>query len=168
MEESGKEPSGASFDSQKWFALGLAGFLLLGGLVVWLRSSTWVEQAVGDTFVIPYVEQDDLTAEDRAFLVGDLLVKVSMTRPALPLATIDFRVLVEDGKGPMLGLNVELAFNMKMDIGRIVYRLVPSGTQYQAQVTLPTCMKGGKRWFGRLRFNHSGHQFEKIFFFDLQ
>jgi hypothetical protein len=168
MEESKTEPNGSSFDSQKWFALGLAGLLLLGGLVVWLRSGTLVEQAVGDAFVIPYVEQDDLTAQDRAFLVGDLLVKVSMTRPALPLAAIDFRVLVEDGNGPMSGLGVELAFNMKMDMGRFVYRLVPSGAEYHARVTLPTCMKGGKRWFGRLRFNHSGHQFEKIFPFDLQ
>ncbi len=153
----------------RWqLAIGAVVLLGLGGVYVLLRDSPNGQRVAGDLFTVPYAEALDLTAEDRSFDLSGVRAEVGLTRPARPLSPIDFTVRITDGQGPVPDLKPELAFNMKMDMGRHAYRLQPDGEVYRARVTLPRCMKGGKRWFGRLRFDHAGRTHEQIFIFDLQ
>jgi len=169
MTEQNEKQSRPRAGAGRWqLVIGACLLLALGGVYLLLRSSPAGQRVAGELFSVPYSQAVDLTAEDRAFVSRGTLIRVGMSRPARPLEPIDFSVRIEDDAGPIADLAPELAFNMKMDMGRHAYRLEPDGETYRARVTLPRCMKGGKRWFGRLRFTHAGELHEQIFLFDLQ
>ena len=118
-------------------------------------------------FVIEYAADRDLTTADRSVAVDGLTVNVSMSRPATALKPIHFAVEIQNGQAAVDATGVELAFNMKMDMGRRVVALTRDGAAWRGDVTLPPCMMGGKRWYARLRFTAEGRAHEAVFLFDL-
>ena len=121
----------------------------------------------GEVFVIDYSADRDLTAADRGVAVDGLAVTASMSRPPAALKPIAFRVEIRNGEAAADATGVELAFNMKMDMGRRAVALQRDGAAWRGEVTLPPCVMGGKRWYARLRFTAGGRAHETVFLFDL-
>lgn len=159
---------------RRWeVGVGLVALALLAGLAWALRDSGSLGVGgASERFVIPYAPDLDLTAADRSVPVGDLIVEVTISpRPIRPLATQQLRLRVTRGEAgatpPPAVEDVELAFNMKMDMGRHVYHALPDGDAWRADVVLPGCGMGGERWYARLRVTADGERREAVVLFDV-
>lgn len=138
----------------------VAAYLMMGGYLAGEEG--------GATFVVPYDPGIDITAGDRTFELGDATVLVTLQpRPPKPFEPLSWRLtFLRDGQ-PLAVEDPELTFNMQMDMGRHAYDLIPAGDGYTAKTVLPKCMKGGKRWYARLRFRLDGRDHETVFLFDM-
>ncbi|MGA1862630.1 hypothetical protein OWM07_07085 [Deferribacter thermophilus] len=123
----------------------------------------------GETFVIPYDENVDITETDKILTSEEIKVKVSMSRPAEPLKNIKFKFTFLDKNGNEVKvLNPLVKFNMKMDMGKLVFPLTYKDNKYVVDVILPKCMMGGKRWYGKLIFRYNYKEYSKVFLFDMK
>jgi hypothetical protein len=150
-----------------------AALLGLFGLGLFLRQTHCGSAAVGERFVIPYQQSADLTAADREFELEGMRLRLSIaSRPVAPLKDFTIQLALSDSVGaPVTDVAPELAWNMNMDMGRLVHQLRAVAAQpglYQADVVLPVCMKGGTRWYGRLRVTRIGKTIEQVFLLDLK
>jgi hypothetical protein len=121
-----------------------------------------------ETFPVPYSETIDITKHDRMISLENIRVKVSMSRPALPFKTIRFTFSFTRDNKPLFPAKAEVRFNMKMDMGDYRSPLTKDGDTYTAKTLLPRCMKGGKRWFGKLSVEVNGRTLSTVFLFDLE
>ncbi len=115
----------------------------------------------------------DLTGADITVVAADLFVQVAA--PARPLRAFStnrllFRVARQaDGADPVTPVDPVVSFAMTMPMGDHRYALVPAPTPgwYQADVVLPACPSGSRRWFGTLEFTAAGQPRRAQFAFDL-
>jgi hypothetical protein len=153
-----------------WIGL-LIALAILSALAVvawrWHRNSGSAGP-LADRLGIGYEERLDLTRADRVWRLGDLAVRVAMSRPARPLEPIEFRLQISRGDRPLTGLRPALSFNMDMDMGPLSIELAEAPEGYRGQAVLPACLRGGKRWYARLRFELDARPVEQPFLFDLQ
>ena len=141
---------------------------LAAGVALYLVFRDTVAVVSGATFPIPYDPTVDVTRSDRVLSSGGLRVELAvLSRPLRPVAEERFRVRILEGDRALAVSEPELTLNMKMDMGRFVYTLLPGGDGLRATVKLPSCGMGGKWWFGRLRFRHEGAVHELFFLFDM-
>jgi hypothetical protein len=148
-------------------SLMLCAVLLLAATPSFAEEKCPHARGTGDVFAIEYAPNKDLTPGLQAFAVDGLNVLVTMTKGAKALTPIAFRVAVNQGGKPVAVKDAEIAFNMAMDMGRHVAALSKDGDAWKGEIVLPPCAKGGKRWYGRLRFTAEGAAHEVVFLFDL-
>mgnify|MGYP001251456035 CR=1 FL=1 len=151
----------------------IAALLGLFGMGFILREAQCGSAWVGDRFIIPYAAAKDLTGTDQGFDVGGQHVHLRITpRPVAPMRDFVITCALSDAQDkPLPEAAVELAWNMDMDMGRIVYRLLPQEGRpgvYRAEVVLPVCVWGGTRWYGRLRVTRGDETFEQVFILDME
>jgi hypothetical protein len=118
----------------------------------------------------PGADVPDLTRADATLEVGPLHIRASASpRPPRAFTRMRFRFRVEDrgagsagaADGPTVPpaplAEARLSFTMSMPMGDHHYRLAaaPDGW-HEAEVVLPLCASGDRRWFGRLDFTLEG------------
>jgi hypothetical protein len=116
-----------------------------------------------ETFVIPTDPENNITSSAKTFTVGNIKVVADMTRPAVPFEPVTFVFKFSQDVE-----NVNIKFNMSMDMGDISAVAKKAGNGYTAKVTLPKCMMGGDTWFAQLNFKHNGIPQSKVFFFTVK
>ena len=149
--------------------LGLIALALVAGLAWALRDPGALGlDGAGERFVIAYDAGRDLTTQDLRLAVGALTLNLEVApRPIRPLTSHTLRLSVTDGARAVALDDVEIAFNMEMDMGRHVYRALPDGGVWRADVVLPVCAWGGVRWYARVRFTAGGERLETIVILDV-
>lgn len=121
-----------------------------------------------EIFVVPYAEKIDVTTTDRVLNMDGVDVNISITRPPLPFKKIAFTFTFStDGQYRKIQ-NGYVLFNMKMDMGEYKSPLKPVNHTYTAEALLPKCMKGGKRWFGKLVITADEKERSRVFILDLK
>jgi hypothetical protein len=154
---------------------------LLWGAVVPVVATVmylaWTEHpnrpAEGGQGAAPATGVADLTGADITVAAADLFVQV--TAPNRPLRAFSpnrllFRVARQaDGSNCVTPADPLVSFTMAMPMGDHRYALVPAQTRgwYQADVVLPACPSGNRRWFGTLEFVDAGAPRRAQFVFDL-
>jgi hypothetical protein len=115
-------------------------------------------------------EPPDVSVIDAALDVGGLNLRVSATpRPITAFVPTRFRVRAEAGTKLAPFDRAEVSFTMSMTMGDHRYKLVPVGDGWwEAQVVLPACASGHKRWYGDLALTVAGEARAARFQFDLE
>ena len=170
----------------------LVGVVVVGAMVAAMyltRQHQGTKQATGgraggETTVAPGMASPlapgglnvpNLSVADARLETDDVSVQVeAMARPIL--AFRQNRLLFRfEGIGNAAGQLVSvqaptLSFAMEMDMGKHRYALVPAAREgwLQADVVLPACPSGGRRWYGDLSFRAGGRQLRTRFQFDLE
>ena len=111
----------------------------------------------------------DVTLADQGVDAGGVRFSLSIEpRPILAFAKIRFRVRAESGGAPLELLYGHLSFEMSMPMGDYHYRLVPVADGWQeAEVVLPLCQSGNRRWFATVEGTAGGRRRLARFQFDL-
>ena len=140
----------------------LLGFVVLGvvlGGVFWARGrghppspSASAGRGSGEDGI------PDITRADGAVEVEDVRVTLSVTpRPPVAFAKSRFRVRVELDGAPLVLEDGRISFEMAMPMGEHRYALVPADEGWQeAEVVLPTCQSGKRRWYATVEGTVAG------------
>lgn len=124
-------------------------------------------QAAGDAS--PTTDLPDVSRTDATLDLGDVRILVSAgPRPLLAFSRNRFRFRAEKGGAPVALDDGVVSFTMTMPMGDHRHALVPAADGWQeAEVVLPLCPSGKRRWFGRLNFRLDGRARSGRFAFDL-
>ena len=156
--------------------LGLVVLALLLGGVWWVRGRSHAgKPPAGPTparrtgAVVTATQTPDVTLADQAADAGGVRISLSIEpRPILAFAKIRFRVRAESGGAPLELAYSHLIFEMTMPMGDHSYRLVPVADGWQeAEVVLPLCQSGSRRWFATVQGTAGGRRRSARFQFDL-
>ncbi len=111
----------------------------------------------------------DVTLADRAVDVGGVRLFLSVEpRPIFAFATNRFRVRAESAGAPVALEDGHLSFEMTMPMGDHRYRLVPGVDGWEeAEVVLPLCGSGNRRWFATFEGTVAGQPRRARFQLDL-
>lgn len=139
--------------------------LLMAVFIMILLTAFSVSAA--EKFVIPLDEVNNITDSDKTFNLDGIDVTASMSRPAFPMKPIDFSLTFTKDGAPVSVQDVELKFNMKMDMGKYEFDLSEKDGKHAVTALLPKCMMGGVLWFGKIEFKYEGKEYEKVFFFKM-
>jgi len=147
--------------------LGLAVAAALAAAVLAVRSR---DAARGSAAGAAGADAPDVSRADATLDLGDVRVAVSAgPRPLLAFARNRFRFRAARDDDPAMLGDAVVSFTMTMPMGDHRHPLVqaPDGWQ-EAEVVLPICPSGNRRWFGTLAFTHAGRPRSARFTFDLQ
>jgi hypothetical protein len=124
----------------------------------------------GDSAELPNLSLHDVRLE-----VDDVAVRVAVaSRPVLAFEKnqvfFRFEGVGEDAGQPVAVEDAAVSFTMKMDMGMHRYALVPGPQDgwLQAELVLPACPSGNRRWYGNLTFAVSGRPLRTSFQLDLE
>ena len=111
----------------------------------------------------------DVTLADGSVGLGDVRVVLSVApRPILAFAKNRFRVRVESGGAALPFDGGRISFEMTMPMGDHRYSLVPgAGGWHEAEVVLPLCQSGNRRWFATVEGAVAGRPLSARFQLDL-
>jgi hypothetical protein len=116
----------------------------------------------------------DLSAGDLRLEAGGVAVRVvAEPRPILAFETtrllFHFAEVGAADERPSAVDRATVSFAMEMDMGPHRYLLVPATREgwLQAEVVLPACPSGNRRWYGTLAFELAGQTHSVRFQFDL-
>ncbi|MBK9089918.1 MAG: hypothetical protein IPL90_13060 [Holophagales bacterium] len=100
----------------------------------------------------------DVTLADQTVDLGDVRLSLSVApRPILAFARSRFRARAEAAGAPVALENGRVSFEMTMPMGDHRYTLVPGTEGWQeAEVVLPLCGSGKRRWFATLEGTVAG------------
>lgn len=121
-----------------------------------------------EKFNVNYDKAVDVTNSASEMIVDGYNVKVDITRPAVPFREITFKINVYNDSKPVELSSGYMMFNMAMDMGLYKSELQKVSKGYIAKVTLPKCIFGGTRWYGKLVFTAAGQEHQKIYIFDMK
>lgn len=143
----------------------ILGALLVVALVIgfWLaRGGSEPKPSAG--------EPPDISVIDGVLDLGGLRVRVSAApRPITAFAPTRFRLRVEAGGKQAPFEQAQVSFTMSMTMGDHRYRLLPvADGWWEAEVVLPACASGHKRWYGDVTLTTGGKPFAARFQFDLE
>lgn len=144
---------------------------ILGALLVAaLGVGFWLARGNGSPQPAGQPEPPDISVTDGALDLGGLSVRVSATpRPITAFTPTRFRVRVEAAGEPVHLDAAQLSFTMSMTMGDHRYRLQPAAEGWwEAQVVLPACASGHKRWYGDVTLATGGEPRAARFQFDLE
>ena len=164
--------------------LGLLVLALVLGGVWWVRSRRPSEKKVpaapapaGNAGagaataprVVTATESPDVTLADQSADAGGVRLSLSVaTRPILAFTKIRFRVHADSGGVPLELAYAHLIFEMTMPMGNHNYRLIPAaGGGLEAEVVLPSCQSGNRRWSATVEGTVGGLRRSARFQFDL-
>jgi len=119
-------------------------------------------------FAIPYFPELDITMQAQTIAAGPVEVAVDTNRPVKPFQHQYFRMKFSENSGNIKVSEAKLAFNMKMDMGRLIYIPELKGNEYVSDVQLPKCISGDTRWYGKLDFKYKDVSYSTVFLFDIQ
>ena len=104
-----------------------------------------------------------------AVAADDVTFRVELTpHPPVAFARMRVRVRAERIGAPASLEAGTVRFEMAMPMGDHSYTLVPGdGGWYEADVTLPQCVTGDRRWFATVEATIAGHPRRVRFRFDL-
>lgn len=142
----------------------LIGLAVLGSVLVGFLWSRGGDEAAVDASVSSF---PDLSESDRTVVADGIPLDISVTRPVT--AFVPFRVSVRTNAASDRRLTGgRLSFAMSMPMGDHRYDLVagPDGWQ-QADVTLPACLSGERRWYGTVDGRVDGRAVTVHFVLDL-
>ena len=90
----------------------------------------------------------DVTLSDASVDLGDVRLVLSVERPVLAFSKVRWRARAEANGAPVALEDGHISFEMTMPMGDHRYALVP-GTEgwHEAEVVLPLCGSGNRRWF---------------------
>lgn len=158
----------------------LLGLVVLGLVVagvVWARGrshpveSGQNEPAPARRAVDPATEAalPDVTLAEASVDLGDVRLVLSVSpRPILGFAKNRFRVRAESDAGPVALEEGRISFEMSMPMGDHRYTLVPGADGWhEAEVVLPLCKSGKRRWFATVEGTASGKPRTALFRLDL-
>lgn len=118
----------------------------------------------------PATEPDmpDVTLADGSVDLGDVRIVLSPGRPIVAFAKSRFRVRAEkDGLAVPIG-DGHISFQMTMPMGDHRYSLVGGEDGWhEAEVVLPLCKSGNRRWFATVEGTVSGKPRTALFRLDL-
>lgn len=128
--------------------LGLAVLGLVLGGVFWSRGRS-APLAVSSGSAGAGEELPDVTRNDATVEIGDATVVLSVApRPPVAFAAHRWRVRAVTHGEPQAIERGRLSFEMVMPMGDHRYQLVPApGGWWEAEVVLPSCPSGKRRWF---------------------
>jgi len=111
----------------------------------------------------------DVTVTDGVNDLGDVRVTLSVTpRPPVAFENNRFRVRAESNGAPLALEGGRISFEMTMPMGEHRYTLVPGGDGWQeAEVVLPTCQSGKRRWYATVEGTVAGRSRTARFRLDL-
>ena len=111
----------------------------------------------------------DVTLADQVVDLRDIRLFLSVApRPILAFAKSRFRVRAESNGTPVALQDGHLSFEMSMPMGVHRYTLVPSAEGWQeAEVVLPVCGSGHRRWFATVEGTVAGQTRTARFQLDL-
>jgi hypothetical protein len=111
----------------------------------------------------------DVTLADQAVNLGDARLSFSVApRPILAFAKNRFRVRAESAGAAVALMNGRISFEMTMPMGDHRYTLVPAADGWQeAEVVLPLCGSGNRRWFATVEGTVAGQARTARFQLDL-
>ena len=156
--------------------LGLVVLALLGGGVWWARGRGRAGKPAAGPAALPPVHMNvngapapDVTLADGSVGLGDVRVVLSVApRPILAFAKNRFRVRVESGGAALPFDAGRISFEMTMPMGDHRYSLVPAADGWQeAEVVLPLCESGNRRWFATVDGAVAGRPLSARFQLDL-
>ena len=139
--------------------LGLVVLALLAAGAIWARSrsaapgTSLAGQTVpGSAPAARGFDDDalpDVSVTDAAVDAGDVRFTFSIAqRPPVAMAKVRIRVRAEKGGSPALLEGGRIMFEMTMPMGDHRYSLVPGeGGWQEAEVVLPLCKSGKRRWY---------------------
>ena len=115
-------------------------------------------------------EPPDISVADGAVTVGDVLFRVGVTsRPIQAFQPVRYRVRAERAGRPVGLEGAQLSFTMSMNMGDHRHALGPAADGWrEAEVVLPACASGHKRWYGDVAATLDGRPFAARFQFDLE
>jgi archaellin len=121
-----------------------------------------------DLFAIAYNPEVDITEHSKVIQIGNISVKLDSTRPLRSFEKLNFFVtFIKDNKHIDVE-NSSIKFNMKMDMGRVHYRLKKVFNKYIAEsVIIPKCITPDKRWYAKVNFKYHNKDYFVIFIFDI-
>jgi len=119
--------------------------------------------------VVTAAQTPDVTLADQAADAGGVRISLSVeSRPIFALTKVRFRVRADLGGAPLELAYSHLIFEMTMPMGNYNYRLVPVADGWQeAEVVLPICQSGSRRWFATVEGTAGGRRRSARFQFDL-
>ena len=162
--------------------IGIVVLALVATGVLWVRSRTADTGTVpagqaspssaGQRASAPDAGDDalpDVTLTDGAADVGEVRVTLSvMPNPPVAFATFRVRVRAEANGSPAAIEAGRVSFEMTMPMGDHRYSLVPGEDGWQeADVTLPRCMSGNRRWYATVEGTVAGQVRSARFSLDL-
>lgn len=119
-------------------------------------------------FAVPYQPHLDISREMKDISVDNLSVKVDVTRPLIPFKHLFFSFQFLSKNQAVSVQTLQVAYNMKMDMGKLTYIPEKQNDGYLANVVIPKCLTGDNRWYGKLTFTYQGKSYEKVFIFDME
>ncbi|MBI5440882.1 MAG: hypothetical protein HY900_06700 [Deltaproteobacteria bacterium] len=150
--------------------LGLVVLALVLGGIWWVRGRSPAGKAPArDVAINTAASVPDVTLADQGVDVGGVRFVLSLeSRPILAFTKNRFRVRAELDGAPLDLLYSHLSFEMSMPMGDHRYRLVPGADGWQeAEVILPACGSGHRRWFAIVEGTAGGRRRSARFQFDL-
>lgn len=151
---------GKSVD-MKYFKLFISIFLSLSVFIACDKNKD-------DQFAIPYQPKFDITDKSQHISISSFNVVVDVTRPLKPFQHQIFSLQFLMDKKVVFVQKVEIAFNMKMDMGKLVFLPKHINGTYKMDVILPKCITGDNRWYGKLTFVYADKSYQTIFIFDME
>ncbi|MGE3841045.1 MAG: hypothetical protein AB7I50_05605 [Vicinamibacterales bacterium] len=139
----------------------------LGVLVFVLAGLIWSRGGEEATARSSASSLPDLSSSDGTVLARGIPLEVSVSRPATPMVPFRIRVRTDARSSPPLE-NGRISFVMAMPMGDHRYDLSPEPDGWQqADVTLPTCLSGERRWYATLDGTVDGRAITARFVLDL-
>lgn len=119
--------------------------------------------------IVTATETPDVTLADQTADAGGVRLSLSVaTRPILAFTKVRFRVHADSGGVPLDLSYAHLIFEMAMPMGNHNYRLIPAAGGWQeAEVVLPCCQNGNRRWYATVEGTVGGLRRSARFQFDL-
>ncbi len=158
--------------------VGLLVLALVTGGVFWARSrsaapqmtpagaatSAPVTSAAADDASLP-----DATLADATATAGDVRITLSlMPQPPVAFGKMRVRVSADAHGAPVVLDGGVIFFEMKMPMGDHRYSLVPGdGGRQEAEVVLPLCPSGNRRWYATVEGTVAGRPVTARFRLDL-
>ncbi|MFA6109254.1 MAG: hypothetical protein WDA75_10855 [Candidatus Latescibacterota bacterium] len=154
--------------------LGVPLVVVIAAGVYWAShrgASEILAGGAGSTLAGSAIDLPDLSRGDARLEVDGLIVRVEGTRPirAFEQNRLLFRFEGPDGSDRPVAEAV-VSFTMTMEMGKHRYSLVPAAREgwLQAELVLPACPSGNRRWYGDLTFTSAGRPGATRFQFDLE
>jgi hypothetical protein len=159
--------------------LGLVVLTLLAAGLIWARSRSAASGALpaGQTVSGPAAaargfDDDalpDVSVTDASVDFGDVRFTFSIAqRPPVAMAKTRIRVRAESAGSPVVLDGGRITFEMTMPMGDHRYLLVPGeGSWQEAEVVLPLCPSGKRRWYATVEGTVAGRTRTARFRLDL-
>jgi stress response protein SCP2 len=140
-------------------------YFLLSIIFLFLFSCNSPEQRL---FAIAYNPELDITKSSQILQVDDVTLKIDIDRPIKTFKKLNFYVeIIKDNKALDVD-NPIVRFNMKMDMGKLVYMLKKQNGIYIASgVLIPKCITGDNRWYAKITFQFQGKSYSRVVIFDV-